>query len=59
MKRWLECYQAYLKEDYKEIPDFDPETGMANHDWLCIACPTWIFRCQNLKLPENRSKIKW
>ncbi|KKP63087.1 MAG: hypothetical protein UR56_C0002G0064 [Candidatus Roizmanbacteria bacterium GW2011_GWC2_34_23] len=45
--RWLEGYQAFLAGDYIIIPDFDPETGRANRDYLCEACPTWGRRCQN------------
>lgn len=46
--RWLEGYQAFLAEDYIIIPDFDPETGSANKDHLCEACPTWENRCSKL-----------
>lgn len=54
--RWLESYQAFLTRDYILIPDFDPETGRANSDHLCEACPTWKRRCQNI---IYHTKEKW
>ena len=57
IKRWQECYQAYLVKDFVEIPEYNLKTGKRNKDWLCAACPTWKSFCRNQKLTQEQLTI--